>query len=79
MTIESFVQVWHAQPFRAFEIYLADGRKIRVPHADFVSRSPSGRTVIVHGENDHFEVIDLLLVASLKTVNGANGARRKAK
>lgn len=66
MTIEQFKHVLHAQPFRPFTIHMGDGRVFLVKHRDFVSRSPSGRTVIVHGDNDRFSVLDLLLVTELE-------------
>lgn len=45
---------------------MADGRVFLVKHRDFVSRSPSGRTVVVHSDDDTFSVLDLLLVTGLE-------------
>jgi hypothetical protein len=59
-----------AQPFRPFDVRLADGRTIRVDHPDFAMMSRSGRTVAVYTQDDHFKVIDLLLVVSLDTADG---------
>ncbi|MBI1901349.1 MAG: hypothetical protein HYS13_09600 [Planctomycetia bacterium] len=75
MTIEQLRALHHATPFRPFTMHMADGRRIDVPHRDFLSYSPSGRTVIVQHEGDTFSIIDLLLVTELKVNNGA--ARRK--
>lgn len=75
MTIESLKDLVGAQPFRSFTMHLADGRKITVKHPDFFSRSPSGRTIIVHSPDERFEVIDLLLVVSCEV---GNGKRRQA-
>ena len=66
MTIEQFKNVLHAHPFRPFTVHMADGRVFLVKHRDFVSRSPSGRTVIVHGDDDSFGVLDLLLIIELE-------------
>jgi len=66
MTVEQFKNVLHASPFRPFTIHTTDGRVFMVKHRDFVSRSPSGRTVIVHGEDERFSIIDLLLVSELE-------------
>jgi len=66
MTVEQLTNVLHASPFRPFTIHLGDGRAFLVRHRDFVSRSPSGRTIIVHGENDSFSVLDMLLVTELE-------------
>lgn len=74
MTIEQFKNVLHASPFRPFTIHTTDGRVFLVKHRDFVSRSPSGRTVIVHGEDDAFSVLDLLLVSELEVHAAAAAA-----
>jgi hypothetical protein len=66
MTIEQFKNVLHAQPFRPFTVHMADGRVFLVKHRDFISRSPSGRTVVVHGDDDRFSVLDLLLITELE-------------
>lgn len=77
MTIEQLRDMHAAKPFRPFNIHFADGRRLTIRHPEFLARSPSGRTAIVYGKNDHFEVIDLLLVTSLETVNGIAGRRRR--
>lgn len=66
MTVEQLQNIHHAQPFRPFTIHMGDGRSFFVKHPDFISRSPSGRTVIVHGDNDSFSILDLLLVTELE-------------
>jgi len=66
MTVEQLNNVHHAQPFRPFTIHLGDGRSFFVKHRDFLSRSPSGRTIIVHGDDDRFSILDLLLVTELE-------------
>jgi len=66
MTIEQFKNVLHATPFRPFTIHMGDGRVFLVKHRDFVSRSPSGRTVVVHSDEDSFSALDLLLVTELE-------------
>jgi hypothetical protein len=72
MTTEQFQATLHQTPFQPFIIRMADGRAFEVQHRDFVSRSPSGRTVIVHHENENYSVLDLLLMSELE-VQGANG------
>lgn len=66
MTIEPFKNVLHAVPFHPFTIHMGDGRVFLVKHRDFVSRSPSGRTIVVHSDDDSFSVLDLLLVTELE-------------
>jgi hypothetical protein len=45
---------------------MADGRSFHVPHPEFLSRSPSGRTIIVYGNDESFSVLDLLLLTELE-------------
>ncbi len=71
MTSEQLRNLWKGQPFRPFVMHLADGRNVRVKHAEFLLPSPSGRTVIVYQPDDSFNVVDLLLVTDLEV--GSNG------
>lgn len=66
MTVEQLNNVLHAQPFRPFTVRIGDGRTFPVEHRDFVSRSRSGRTVIVHGPDESFSILDLLLMTELQ-------------
>ena len=72
MTVEQLKNVLHAVPFRPFTIHMGDGRAFFVQHRDFVSRSPSGRTIVVHGDDDRFSVLDMLLVTELEVHSQAN-------
>ena len=71
MTIEQLRAVYQARPFRPFTLHLADGDELHVPHADFLSHSPNGRTLIVYAEDDSFSIVDLLLVTRLEVHNRA--------
>jgi hypothetical protein len=77
MTIEQLRNVHQARPFRPFSIHLADGRVLYVPHSEFLSHSPTGRTVIVHQSDDSFSIVDLLLVTELE-VHAAGSTDRGA-
>jgi hypothetical protein len=66
VTADQFRKAWKAQPFQPFTIHLADGRQMHVPHRDFVSMAPSGRTASIVQPDDTFEIIDLLLVVGLE-------------
>jgi hypothetical protein len=66
MTIDQVRHIYRKSPFQPFVIHIADGRDIRVNHQEFLSMSPSGRTIIIHQPDDSFEIIDLLLVTSLE-------------
>jgi hypothetical protein len=66
MTVEQLVSTMHAQPFRPFTIHTGDGRSFLVKHPDFIARSPSGRTVIVYGDDESHSIVDMLLVTELE-------------
>ena len=75
MTIEQLIQMHQTRPFQPFDIFLADGRTLPVDHPEFLSRSPAGRTIGVGRDDGTIEVVDWVLVNSLKP--RANGARRR--
>ena len=67
MTVQQLDNVHQAKPFRPFTVHMGDGRSFRVPHPEFLSRSPTGRTMIVYGGDDeNFSVLDLLLLTKLE-------------
>ena len=47
-----------------FQIYLADGRKIEVPHGEYVALHPSGRMFFFFTPRA-FEVFNLTMVTSI--------------
>lgn len=79
MTIDQLREMLHAAPFRPFRIHMADGRHVDVLHPEFVGRSPSGRTIMVAGANDAFQVIDLLLVTSLEPIKNSSNRKRRGR
>jgi hypothetical protein len=79
MTIEALRRVLHAQPFHPFDIHLADGRSIPVPHPEFVGQSPTGRTIGVGLEDGSIEIVDMLLVTSLKPRAEASARRGRPR
>ncbi len=79
MTIEQLSKWVRTQPFAPFDINLADGRSIPVERPEFIAQSPTGRTISVWGPDDAFEVVDLLLVTSLRARNGASGSSRRKR
>ncbi len=79
MTIDRLKERLRAQPFDPFRIHLADGRHLDDKHPDFIAYSPGGRTAAVYSEEDTFEIVDLLLVTSLKILNSKKSSTRKKK
>jgi hypothetical protein len=74
MTAERLRALREMQPFRPFTIHLADGRTLTVPHRDFVSQSPGGRTIIVYQSDESFSVVDLYLVTELEVQTQADSS-----
>ena len=80
MTIEQLNKMHETRPFQPFDIHLADGRALPVDHPEFLSRSPTGRTIVVGLVDGTHEIVDLLLVTSLKSrSNGVPQRRRKSQ
>ena len=75
MTIEQLRNVHEARPFRPFVLHLADGRSLRVPHSEFLSHSPTGRTIIVYHEDENFSILDLLLVTEIEVQGEPSGTK----
>jgi hypothetical protein len=64
MTAEALREAIRAR--RPFRITMADGRTLDVPHAEFVSISPSGRIFYIAEENDRLEALDVLLITGVQ-------------
>ena len=71
MRMEQIQKAYRAQPFHPFALHLADGRNIRVEHPEFMALSPTGRSVLVIQPDGGYEVVDVLLVTTIKVTNGA--------
>ena len=77
MTTQQLRNMHQAQPFRPFDIHLADGRSIPVDHPELLAITAGGRTIGVAVDDDAIEVIDLLLVTSLKPRSNGTARRRR--
>ena len=62
----------HRQPFKPFEIRLADGRSLPVRHPDFVAIGQ--RRIVVIAEDDSSSIIEPILIVSLD-YSGETGKR----
>lgn len=75
MNVEQLREMLRGQPFHPFELYLADGRSIPVDHPEMVAIAPApGRTIGVGRSDGTIEIVDLLLVTSLKPQPNGNGS-----
>ena len=77
MTIDHLRKMHQAKPFHAFDIHFADGRSVPVEHPEMLAISPPGRTIGVGLADGTIEVLDLLLVTSLKP--RASDSRRRGR
>ena len=66
MTKEALTKAAQRNPFQPFVLRLAYGRAVRVPHQDFISMHPTGRTVIVYGQNEDLDILDVMLITGLQ-------------
>ena len=66
MDIQSIRDVYHARPFRAFDIVLSNGERVAVYSADCMAISPSGRRLVVVGRRSGWSNVELGDVASLE-------------
>jgi hypothetical protein len=66
MTMEEFRAPLVGSPFRPFKVVSAEGHEMDVPHPDYVSISPDGRTAVIWKSRGGHNVVDLLLVTRLE-------------
>jgi hypothetical protein len=59
MTIEQLQRVHQAYPFVPFTIRMADGRSFYIGKREWLSHSPSGRTVNALQPDESFSILDL--------------------
>jgi|ABPW01.1.fsa_nt_gi hypothetical protein len=77
MDLEGVREALHREPFKPFDVCLADGRRIPVPHPDFVAVGK--RRIIIVQPDDSSMFIEPLLILSID-FNGdrpPEGDRRK--
>ena len=83
MDLNSIRNALREQPFRPFELCLADGRRVLVKHPEFVAMNQ--RIVIVTDEESATKILEPLLIVSLEPVlesnkkgNGSKKGKRKS-
>ncbi|MCO6437764.1 MAG: hypothetical protein J5J06_11800 [Phycisphaerae bacterium] len=70
MNNEALRKAHAARPFQPFDLYVADGRVIHVPHPEFLAQFPGGRAIIITNEDYSWDLVDLLMVTSIHISNG---------
>ena len=79
MDLNSIRNALREQPFKPFQLCLADGRRVAVKHPEFVAMNQ--RIVIVTDEDSATKIIEPLLIVSLEpsraSGQGGNGTRKR--
>lgn len=75
MTVEQIRKMHQARPFHPFDVHLANGRTLVVEHPEVLAIAPPGRTIGIGIRDGTIEIIDLLLVVSIKP--HSNGKTRR--
>ena len=66
MTAAAIVRMCRAAPFEQFAIHLVDGRQITIRHPEMIILSGGGRIATVSIADELTEVIDVLMIVSLR-------------
>lgn len=69
MTLDGILEQNRARPFRPFIIHMADGRKFRVEHPEFLAISGHRTVLLGRSSNDGFDILDAMLITSLEVIN----------
>lgn len=81
MDLNSIRHALREEPFRPFDLCLADGRRVPVRHPEFVAMNQ--RIVIVTNEDSETRILEPLLIVSLEPAPAGgkrgNGSARKKK
>ena len=72
MTTDQLPKLIKARPFLPFVLRTADGRELEVKHPENIAYGGGRIAIVVSG--DDFEIIDLLLVPSLKVLHAEPGS-----
>jgi hypothetical protein len=63
---EQLRELMRGRPFRPFTIHLPERRLVEVVQHDFALLSPDGRTLVAYGPDQSFNIIDVMLIASIE-------------
>jgi len=74
MTATEVRQLAEATPFVPFRLHLADGRRLDVPHPDFLYFFKTEPSAIVESERGGWQLVNLPIVVSIERLKG--GRRR---
>ena len=76
MTAEEVLRLQNATPFRPYDVLLSDGRALEIKHPDFLSVSEDEQLIRFYELPDGLEIVDLLLVVSLRVPVSAQSSKQ---
>ena len=68
MLIDAIRELNHASPFVPYEIRTNGGKRLRVPHPDFIMISPRGSWVIVTDLQERPRTISSILIEEVRPI-----------
>lgn len=77
MKLAEIREFQQARPFQPFAIHLVDTRHFEVMHPDGISLSPNGRSISDLNREHLIEVIDALLIVSLRPLKIAQSKPKR--
>ena len=66
MTTEQLRRTHQATLFRPFSIRMVDDRQYSIPHRDFLSFSPVGRTAVIFHDDGSASIVNFLWMTKLE-------------
>lgn len=70
MTTAEIRQFAETTPFAPFRLRLADGRKLDVPHPDYIHVFSRGPRAVVETDDGNWQLINLPIVLSVEVLAG---------
>jgi len=78
MTVEAIRPFLEASPFRPVNLITSSGKSYIVPHPDFVTFSPTGRTCNVYAaDGEYFNMLDVPSITEVTPVRRIATRKRK--
>jgi hypothetical protein len=79
MTADAIRTHQDAVPFTPFHLVTSSGKSYLVPHPDFLTFSPTGRTCLVYAAHGEYaSTLDVLTITEIVPVKRASRAKRKS-
>jgi hypothetical protein len=78
MTVNAIRQYLDASPFKPVNLITSSGKSYLVPHPDFLTFSPAGRTCNVYAaDGEYFTALDVLTITEVAPVKRRPAGKKK--